>query len=245
MEKRTFSYKRCTQRIFLYITDRLEKGKSLQRISEGLRNIVNSYFELNRDEKYRIYLTAYNLVRACKTSANWEDRLCLKESFNSVVTSCRVAKSKSNLRKKKDSIRAHLRTPGQIFFICSVHEKPAEDHKDYQGKIYVDRFWRMKVGGGEFYSVLSYIKNHDTITVQEIMGDPVYLVTRPNCKHFFIPLDTQSVLHRSERSIREEIGYRKDLPWTERERGAERQKLFETLDRAHPCLAFSRVAKKR
>ena len=245
MEKRTFSFKRATQRIYLYLADSLEKGKSLQRISEGLRNIVNSYFELNRNEKYRIYLDAYNLARAAKTSKSWEKKLAEKGSFDSIITGCRVAKSRSNMRKKKSLVRAELRSPDTIFFICSVHEKPAADHKDWQGKIYVDRFWRQKVSGAQFYPVLSYIKNHGILTVQEIMGSPVYLTTRPNCKHYFIPLRVESVLHRSERSIREEIGYRKDLPWTEREKGEIRAQVFDSLDRAHPCKEFSEIKKGR
>ena len=210
----------------------------MQRISEGLRNIVNSYFELNRDEKYRIYLDAYNLARAAKTSVSWEKKLAEKGSFDSIITGCRVAKSKSNLRHKRALVRAELKNPERIFFICSVHEKPAQDHKDFQGKIYVDRFWRQKVSGAQFYPVLSYIKNHQVLTVQGIMGAPVWLTTRKNCKHFFIPLDTLSVLHRSERSLREEIGYRKDLPWTEKEKGEVRAQVFENLNRVHPCKEF-------
>jgi len=244
MEKTKFNYRRCTQRIFNYITDSLEKGKSLQRISEGLRNIVNSYSDLNRNERYRIYLDAYNTTRAARTSPDWRKKLCERQSFDTIVTGCRVAQSRSSLRKKKASIRASLREPGQIFFICSVHEKAAPDHKDWQGKIYVDRFWREKVPGSMFYSVLSYIKNHHILTVQEIMGAPVYLITRPNCKHYFIPLDTMSVLRRSERSIREEIGYRKDLPWTEKDKAELRAQVFENLNRGYPCFQFKQVAKK-
>lgn len=242
MEKKTFSYKRACQRIYLYIAQSLEEGKSLQRISEGLRNIVNSYFELNRNEKYRIYLDAYNTARAARSSKDWRKSLCLKESFNRIVTGCRVAKSRSNLRKKKGLLRAALKSD-TIFFICSVHEKPAEDHKDYQGRIYVDRFWRGKVSGVEFYPVLSYIKNHQIQTVQEIVGVPVFLTTRPNCKHFFIPLDTASVLRSSVRKIREEIGVRKDLPWSDRERDEFRAQVFRELDRVCPCYEFEKIGR--
>lgn len=243
MEKKTFSYKKATQRILMYLVDSLEKGKSLQRISEGLRNIVNSYFELNRDEKYRIYLDAYNLARAAKTSPNWEKKLAEKGSFDKIVTGCRVAKSRVNMRHKKGAIRTDLKNPENIFFICSVHEKPAPDHANYQGKIYVDRFWRTKVSGVYFYSVLSYIKNHNTATVQEIMKAPVFLCTRPNCKHYFIPLQTLSVLRSSEKKIREEIGYHRDLPWTEKDKERVRAQVFREVDRAHPCFEFNKIGR--
>ena len=119
MEKKIFSYKRATQRIFSYIVDSLEKGKSLQRISEGLRNIVNSYQDLNRNERYRLYLSSDNVSRAAKTSPDWEKYLCLKKCFDSISTSARVAKSAVNMRLKQGRIRANLKDPNQIFFICS------------------------------------------------------------------------------------------------------------------------------
>ena len=231
MEKKKYSYKRAVQRIFNYLVDALEQGKSLQRISEGLRNIVNSYEGLNRNERYRIYSDAYASARAVRHSKDPVKKLREKQYFDKISTGARVAKSKSNLRKKKQAIRLQLQDEDQIFFICSQHEKPAKDHADYQGKIYVDRFWRQKVSDENRYAVLSYIRNHNVLTVQEIMGSPVYLITRPNCKHFFIPLGTDEVLHSSIKKIREEIGYRKDIPYTVQEKDALYDQVWALIDK--------------
>lgn len=228
--KRIYSYKRAVQRIYLYLADALEKGKSLQRISEGLRNIVNSYAGLNRDERYRIYKDAYDSARAVRYSKNPLEKFRQKQYFDKISVACRVAKSRLNLRQKKLKMRELLNDENQIFFICSVHEKPAKDHADWQGRIYVDRFWRTKVDESLRRAVESYIKNHNIYTVQEIMNAPVYLITRPNCKHFFIPLSTSEVLHKSVRKIREEIGYRKDLPFTVQEREALYNQVWDAID---------------
>ena len=230
MEKKRFSYKRAVQRIYNYLADAIEQGKTLQRISEGLRNIVNSYAGLNRDERYRIYLDSYNAARAVRYKPDALEKFRQKQYFDSISTSCRVAKSHLNLREKKAQIRTLLDDDSQIFFICSVHEKPAKDHADWQGLIYVDRFWRTKVSEEMRPAVQSYIRNHQILTVQEIMGEPVYLTTRPNCKHFFIPLETKEVLHSSIKKIRKEIGYRKDTPYTVQEREALYKQIWDSID---------------
>lgn len=54
---------------------------------------------------------------------------------------------REDTRAKKKIMKATLegnrdQTLPVIFYLCSYHEKPAEGHKDYQGKIYVDQSWR-------------------------------------------------------------------------------------------------------
>ena len=96
-----------------------------------------------------------------------------------------------------------------IFYLCSYHEKCAEDHKAYQGKIYVDRYWRSSL---EQYKDLwwliepveAYVKNHDVMTMQEVIGNKPYITTRPYCKHFFIPVDVWTVLTSSVQAIKRE-----------------------------------------
>ena len=230
MEKRTFSYKRATQRIYLYVVDALIKKKTLQRISEGLRNIVNSYSDLNRDDKYRIYLDTYNCVRAVRHFSDPIKRFRQKQYFDIISTACRVAKSKSNLRKKKKQVRAMLKDNNVVFMFCSQHEKPAKDHAMFQGRVYVDRFWRTKVDSSLIYPIQSYIKNRKIKTVQEIMGAPVYLITRPNCKHYFIPLETSTVLRSSLAKLRKDIGYRKDIPYTPKEKQMLYNQIWNSVD---------------
>lgn len=93
----------------------------------------------------------------------------------------------------------------KIFFLSSYHQKPAEKHKQYQGKIFVDRYWKntLRQNGLEMLipRVEKYIREHNTLTVQEILGAPVYFITRPYCRHFFVPLDLDEVLENSPEAI--------------------------------------------
>jgi hypothetical protein len=52
----------------------------------------------------------------------------------------------------------------------------------------------------------AYIRNHKCKTVEWVTWEPVYMVTRPHCRHYFIRLDTDEVLGRSVRSIRRQHG---------------------------------------
>ena len=99
--------------------------------------------------------------------------------------------------------------PPIVFYLCSVHTGPAEDHKEWQGKIYVDRYWRSVMEGArctadQIRGVAAYIKNHQILTVQEVVNHKPYLITRPYCRHFFIPLSTVEVLGSSLNKILKE-----------------------------------------
>ena len=84
---------------------------------------------------------------------------------------------------------------GYVFFLCSWHKNAARDHVDYQGKIYIDRFWRSRILDETTRAQIEdYIKRHGTVTVQEIMGPPVYMINRPNCGHRMIPVEVSTVL---------------------------------------------------
>ncbi len=111
-----------------------------------------------------------------------------------------------NARNRKQNLIQDMRVnraQGSVFYMCSIHSNPAEDHKDWQGRIYVDRYWKSILDGQPEVQkkVAAYIRNHDTLTVQEICGEPVYLITRPYCKHFFIGLDTDEVLGNGLKKI--------------------------------------------
>lgn len=112
-----------------------------------------------------------------------------------------------NARNRKKNLIQQMRdnrAQGSVFYMCSIHSNPAKDHKDWQGMIYVDRYWKSILEGQPDVQkkVAAYIRNHDTKTVQEICGEPVYMITRPYCKHFFIELDTEEVLGNSVNKIR-------------------------------------------
>lgn len=233
------NYKSLVKQTFIYITRALNEGYSMNKINKGLRNIVNSYPGLNKNERYMIYREAYVLCRASKHSDEWYKKLGKRETYDNILRVIRKADKNVKLRSKRKKTRASLDEKNNIFFLCSVHNKCRELHKPLQGKIYVDRFWRTKVSGDEYYAVLSYIKNHKVMTVQESMQEPFWLTTADYCKHYFIPIPTGTVLHNSVRKIAE--GYKKTVKkYTPEEYYSVRSKVFESMNRIYPCKEFEK-----
>lgn len=231
-----------TKRILTYIARSIDKGLNLQRISKGLRKIVNSYEGLSRNERYRLYYEAYSVCRSARSSEDWRKMLALRKNFDAIFITERKIKASMKLREKKRQVRAALKDKDTIFFLCSKHSNPALDHKDYQGKIYVDRYWRQKVSGKDYYAVLSYIKNHKVETVQKIMGPPVYLITRPYCKHYFIPQDTSTVLHSSLKKL---LVVKRSKKYSASEYYRIRSEIYNKLNEISPCDAFKNKTKRR
>lgn len=235
---KNYNYKGLVRQSFYTITRALESGENLTSIKQQLRDLVNSYSGLTRDERYDLYQAAYKVARAAKSSSDWSKTLSLRRNYDAVLSAGRRVYASQELRIKKNVVRAH---PESIFFLCSKHNAPADDHKEYQGKIYVDRFWRTKVSGPEYASVLAYIKDNDVATVQDIMGEPVYLTTRPYCKHFFIPVATEdiigSVLPNTDILDEYHAKHRTNLYDSESYYDL-RSSIYEGMDKMHPCPYF-------
>lgn len=79
-----------------------------------------------------------------------------------------------------------------VFYVVSSHQKPQKAHEPLQGKLLVDRYWKstLESVGGDIKAVGRFIRNRRIKTVQWAMGEPHWLLTRPNCKHFLIPVRT-------------------------------------------------------
>lgn len=107
-------------------------------------------------------------------------------------------------RDKTTAIRETLsngREQKKIFYLASSHNDCAIDHKEWQGKIYVDENWKKYVTDAEFGDVAQYIAMNNIQTFQWVIGQPVWLITRPNCRHYFKVMDTKDVLGKSVQTL--------------------------------------------
>jgi len=98
------------------------------------------------------------------------------------------------------------RKDGKIFYIASKHVDSAQDHKDWQGKIYVDRYWHNYETDGRLGK---FIREHNIQTVQWVTGNPVWFVTRPNCRHYFETYTVEQVLKGKYHIPNRKIGDRR------------------------------------
>lgn len=90
--------------------------------------------------------------------------------------------------KKGDVIDVFVkksREVGNYFYLASSHADCAIDHKPYQGRLYVD--------DKAPEEVMKYAKSRHLYTLQWVMDEPAWLVTRPNCRHYFVSLSEKDV----------------------------------------------------
>lgn len=198
MEKIRYSPKKASNNILVIVANGVENHKTLYEITAQLKKEVARYGYINSRERSALCAYGTNLARKMKAyqkGGTWEKMFCRREVFDGMNRVARRVGEESDRRWRMFQTKVAL--SNGIFFMCSVHQNPAEDHKELQGKIYVNRYWRTLVSTEDYYRVYSYIRNHHLMSVQEAMGKPYYLTTRPYCRHWFVELDVDEVLGNS------------------------------------------------
>lgn len=232
------------KRAFSYIDRAVKDGKYLTKISYDLKEIIANYKGITSKEKALIYNTLYDVARECKKTSKEKYKKVLSEvkTFDTVLRAFRRVYRNNLLRQKRKWTKAALKSKDVVFFMCSKHFKPAKDHKDYQGKIYVDRYWRMKVNGKAYNDVKNYIEDNNIMTIQKVQGDPVYLTTRPYCRHYFIPLFTEDVLDGDTEGVTTKHHY---TLFDKQNYYKYRGEVYEMLDKNSPCSEYNKAKKRR
>jgi hypothetical protein len=217
------NYKKKLVKILKVCTDFNNLGKNKKWLKERLRETIDALSDLTRNEKARLYEAAFQTA-VNPTEVTVTDRVGTggrplppkKEVDFSKPSNCkelvqtlgkieRRTSSRNNMKSIRDTLQQARSVgsdqPGRlpmIFYMCSSHSKPAKDHADYQGKIYVDRYWRKYCTGimpeWLIAAVEDFIQKNEIISIQKIMGPPVWLCVRPFCRHILYPINTLSVL---------------------------------------------------
>ena len=171
-----------------------------EKVLMKVRDIINDIPNFNIREKAQMYV----LVKKIAVLMYMQEGKLYNKQILTYSTGINKIQEHADSRKRRigvrDEMRAHRARTG-VFYMLSSHSNPAEGHAPYQGQIFVDRFWKSITGGDK--RVQAYIRNHNTLTVQEIIRAPVYMITRPYCKHFFIELDTEEVLNNGLKKVRQ------------------------------------------
>lgn len=92
-----------------------------------------------------------------------------------------------------------------IFYMASSHGDCAEDHKEWQGRLYVDAEWRSKASGHPRYEEIAR-KAKALVSVQAVTIAPAWFVARPNCRHYLHPVNTDDALDKGEAQLTREYG---------------------------------------
>lgn len=205
------------------LVHRVPKQKCLKLIRKELDR-VSSYANLSLKEKHSLWLDSYarynkvskqsfsSLRKSGAYELEYDDELKLRKNivygylrkqFDVLEHNKNELANEYEYRAKDDEVRGLLES-GSIFYLCSSHINPAKDHADWEGKIYVDEDWMDKCDDSDKKRIAAYIRNHKIVSVQWVTGAPVWLVYRPNCKHYLIPVSVDEVLGNSAKKLLKE-----------------------------------------
>lgn len=90
--------------------------------------------------------------------------------------------------KKDKVIKVYVeqgRKDNKWFYLASSHDDCAKDHLKYQGRLYYDE----KAPD----DIVKYAKSRGLYSIQWVMGEPAWFITRPNCRHYFTAIPTDKV----------------------------------------------------
>lgn len=101
-----------------------------------------------------------------------------------------------------DEIQYNREVKGMVFYLASEHADSADDHRDFQGKMYIDKDWRDVIKDNKLRAqVVEYVRTNNIKTLQKIMHRPVWFITRPNCRHYFKAVSVEEALNLSPQSL--------------------------------------------
>ena len=187
----------------------LADDKGLVETRKSIRAMLQAREDLNVREKNALYRKFTRLYQI-GDEEYWSRTNVIEDAMKLMNQIERRSTSRAKDKLIKETLESNRdqALPG-IFYLCSYHEKPAKGHKEYQGKLYVDRYWRSTMKGHpELHwleePIAAYIRNHNVLTLQQVVDHEPYLIKRPYCKHFFIPINTWDVLTSSLSAIKRE-----------------------------------------
>lgn len=123
-----------------------------------------------------------------------------KKPINELVNKIEAEEKEIAIKKELKANRKEIYP--RVFYLASSHSDSAEDHINYQGKMYIDEKWESVIKDEEEKKkIRKYIRENNVKTLQWVMGKPVWFITRPNCRHYFKALDTFDVFSHNVRQL--------------------------------------------
>lgn len=235
------------------VTNGVKHNARLAEIATALRTVIDSYGGLNRRERARLFNNAYNYSRRLKASGDgWTRILASRTAYDSFMSASRRVLASSDSRNKRIALGKamtqfeHDYGYEPVFYACSYHSNCSCGHDDYQGKIYVDRFWRTKVTPMDRDKILAYIRNRNIRTIQSVVKAPIWLTTRPYCRHYFVPVATADVLSSSPKKVLHQYNAYHYTPdyYDDNAYFRTRYEIYKHLNELVPCDDFNSMMRR-
>ncbi len=132
---------------------------------------------------------------------------------------------------------------GIIFFLASSHADCADDHVDYQGKIYVKENWQRFIKPEKIAEIQDFITKKDIKTMEWVIDKPVYFTTRPNCRHYFAPITIEQALGKSIKQLKKELKTEKPMTSEDKELTKKRYAALQEQRRNERAIRTNREKK--
>lgn len=117
-----------------------------------------------------------------------------------------------------------------VFYVCNSFNDCADDHADYQGKVYYDeRYISWGFEEEQEEAIKEHILKNKLMAMQDVIDEKPYLTRRPNCRHKLYPISLKQALNLSPNQLLDKFNikrgtYKKsDYKQTQEQRYNERQ----------------------
>lgn len=96
-----------------------------------------------------------------------------------------------------------------VFYVVNEFADCADDHADYQGRMYYDEGYQDFPLQDEIKGLIQdHIQRNGLLSIQAVRDNEPYLTTRPNCRHKMKPVAIDRVLQESVEDIKKDLGYK-------------------------------------
>lgn len=208
--KRVQELKKLKYNLLLIAYSGIVERKEYKDIQKRLFKETINFEQAKRLKVKRLYRTCWKIVKQIKRKT---DFILLPINRHNEVSRLLIENKNLNLLDKeineivrtketeeKEEIIKEALSEDKPFILVSWHKDSANDHIDWQGKIYVNEDFLNEP------KVKEIAEQRKMQTFQWLIGEPVYMITRPNCRHYFQPLSVKEVEDNSVQSLLKKYG---------------------------------------
>ena len=210
-KKQSNSLKKARNKYIATVYDDLIKRKNLKQIhadiqkiivsdnNEGLNSSMMGEYAYNVARRVKRKIDTYPMGYEAILLAEIIFKRFQKEKVFTETNTLAYDTSQKREEERKTQVIEDIEKQAfdekKVFYLCSEHKDCALDHIDYQGKIYVDDRWQSIIQDDVLKGMIAnYVIMNNIQTFQWVIGRPVWMTTRPNCRHFFKLLNNSDVL---------------------------------------------------
>lgn len=182
----------------------LDENLNLKKAYKEIASVLN-YKEINTNIKVNFFKLSKKILDKKKNEPSLDPFLLLcstkaYEKTKKIVNASIRKEQGEEIKDVLDEFFKENRNSRHIFYLVSYHNDCAIDHLAYQGKMYIDKT-------GLTQEEKKEADKHDVwLSFQEITGSPVWLITRPNCRHYFIALTKEEIEGKSNTELLKKYG---------------------------------------